>query len=874
MDPSKAYKSFHKYRQTINIFLLLLLFSQLLVLYISIKGIRVPSSILKTFITLPNDCKISFKDVNFKFPNRIQTEKIEVNLSKKLQVHVNNLTLVQGTYIPNSLESFSTLKAEMIKCNFIKSNHSIILSNVTVNVKRNHLNISLFIDTGKTLIKTKGRIKLSAILSNPERSNFNLDSLLTKIESFSNLIQKNLLDINPTNKVELLCVFEINENINFSLIQIDSSDTNSLISGLKTIGTFDLTNSKMYRISTQIENLRIPLPNTNIELEGTKIFLSKINSNSKDSRLHHFAKFNTNSIIFDGILNGSTSNLSISLNSYEDNSCLTIILDNNSSNCSNFLKLNSKDTAFSIVGFNNFVPDLLDFKIIKNNKKFDLFTGDLIKFDMNSFSNIDDSDFKNYISFYGNNVSVLDAPYGNYFGTGTLDENLNLTFKDVYGKMGHSSVQGKYSQEWSPYNYNFILNGQCNPTDINNWMGEWWSEIWTNFDFNVDNVPYGDFIISGAWGDESNHSTRGEINASNFKYKELGLTNSNIDINVDPKQTSLSFNLLEHSKGRIKGHVKIPRKAYHSELLNYKMIGDFPLNDGKKIFGNVVESFLDDFNLTSLIVETHGDVDIWSNNNNFPTTTDDDFHIFTHTDQNGSWNGIGFSNFNGIIKKEANSLTVDYPVIKSCSGNISLLIDSNLSNKFSNIDLKFSNLKAKELFDSFISYQSKTKKVPLSDKNSTSISKNGIVDFNIKATCTNFDFTSLNGTGKIKVKDKELSKIRLLGILSNGLDELPIPLPSGTLKFNTLEGLFEIENGIVTFDRLVLSGLLSKVLSSGNINLESGELNIKSKIQLIGNVPIISKIVQIADPLAVFAEIKITGPWNDPKWEFLINPIK
>ena len=100
---------------------------------------------------------------------------------------------------------------------------------------------------------------------------------------------------------------------------------------------------------------------------------------------------------------------------------------------------------------------------------------------------------------------------------------------------------------------------------------------------------------------------------------------------------------------------------------NYKMIGDFPLNDGKKIFGNVVESFLDDFNLTSLIVETHGDVDIWSNNNNFPTTTDDDFHIFTHTDQNGSWNGIGFSTFNGIIKKEANSLTVDYPVIKSCS---------------------------------------------------------------------------------------------------------------------------------------------------------------------------------------------------------------
>ena len=113
-----------------------------------------------------------------------------------------------------------------------------------------------------------------------------------------------------------------------------------------------------------------------------------------------------------------------------------------------------------------------------------------------------------------------------------------------------------------------------------------------------------------------------------------------------------------------------------------------------------------------------------------------------------------------------------------------------------------------------------------------------------------------------------------MGFLSNGLEQLPLPFPSGTLKFKKLEGLFVLENGLITFDRIVLSGLLSKVVSNGNINLKNGELNIKSKIQLIGNVPIISKIAQIADPLAVFAEIKITGPWNDPKWEFLLTQAK
>ena len=78
------------------------------------------------------------------------------------------------------------------------------------------------------------------------------------------------------------------------------------------------------------------------------------------------------------------------------------------------------------------------------------------------------------ITILGNNVSVLDAPDGNYSGSGTLNDNLSLTFTNAYGKMGNSQVQGTYSQEWSPLNYEFVLNGQCNPTDINNWMGEWW----------------------------------------------------------------------------------------------------------------------------------------------------------------------------------------------------------------------------------------------------------------------------------------------------------------------------------------------------------------------------------------------------------------
>lgn len=875
MDPNKAYDTFYKYRKKLNFCLVLLFFCQLLVLFISIAGIRIPSSFIQTFMTLPQDNTVSFKGVYFKLPKIIIAEKIELISKKNYVIQLKNLTISSKDYIPSTFESFSTLNANIIKCTFLKSKKFISLKNIAACVEKNYLKLSFEVNSEKTLIKMKGKINLTKFSNNTKKQKSNLVSIFTEIEKYNNLIQQKLYEINTTNFIELVCVFDIDENIKIDIVQVSSKDTNSVISGFKSTATFDSTNGRINRISTQIEKLRLPLFNSSVELHKSNFFLSDTSNNQKDSAFNYFANFSSNSINFEGLIKASTSNLFLNINSYDEYINTVLILDNNSSNCSNFIKWNPADSTFSFDGFNNLIPNLLDFKIIKNEKLLNFFRGDLIKIGVNSFSNIKEPNFKNYITIIGNNLSVLDAPPGNYLVTGILNDNLSLTFSNAYGKMGDCEVQGTYSQEWTPLNYELVLNGQCNPTDINNWMGKWWREIWTDFEFNVDDVPLGDFIISGTWGKESSHNTVGEIKASNYKYKGLDLTNSNIKINVDAKQTSLFLNQIEHSGGVIEGRVKIPRKAAHqSELVNFKMIGDFPLNDGKKILGDFSETFLDDFNLTSIKVDTHGDIDMQSNNYDFPTTTDNDFQLITDTDKNGSWNGIKFSSFKGTIKKESNSLLVDFPTIQTCSGNISLLIDSNLSNKFSNINLKTSNLKINELFNSIISYQSKTKTVLLTNKNSTSISENGIVDFSINATCTDFDFTSLNGTGKIKIKDKELSKIRLLGLLSNGLDQLPLPFPSGTLKFSALEGLFELENGLITFDSVILSGLLSKVISNGNINLENGELNINSKIQLVGNVPIISKIAQIADPLAVFAEIKITGSWNDPKWEFLLTPTK
>jgi len=82
VDPKKAYKTFYKYRKKLNFFLLIIFFLQVLILFVSIKGIIIPNSFLNTFITLPKDNALSFKGVYFKLPKIINAKEIEL-ISKK-----------------------------------------------------------------------------------------------------------------------------------------------------------------------------------------------------------------------------------------------------------------------------------------------------------------------------------------------------------------------------------------------------------------------------------------------------------------------------------------------------------------------------------------------------------------------------------------------------------------------------------------------------------------------------------------------------------------------------------------------------------------------------------------------------------------------
>jgi hypothetical protein len=275
-------------------------------------------------------------------------------------------------------------------------------------------------------------------------------------------------------------------------------------------------------------------------------------------------------------------------------------------------------------------------------------------------------------------------------------------------------------------------------------------------------------------------------------------------------------------------------------------------------------------------VDSEGQIPISSKENNTTSQIRKEYSAHFNSSKKGSWNGIKYDEIKGTIKADSSQFDLNLPVVKMGEGLISVNLLSKFIEEMISFNVEIKNVKILDLYNSAIAYQNANGYGILTDFNASTPTDTGLIDLSLNSSGNSSDLMSFKGTGMIKLQDKQLSKVQLLGFISEGLSELPLPFPNGTLNFNKLEGLFELENGKILFDQLTLSGLLSKIVSKGHFDLKTGELDILSKIQIIGNIPIpiINQLAKLTDPLSMFAEIKISGNWQDPKWKLSINPLK
>ena len=134
---------------------------------------------------------------------------------------------------------------------------------------------------------------------------------------------------------------------------------------------------------------------------------------------------------------------------------------------------------------------------------------------------------------------------------------------------------------------------------------------------------------------------------------------------------------------------------------------------------------------------------------------------------------------------------------------------------------------------------------------------------------------AFSGEGRLKFDNPNLSEIHLLGPLNHLFSKKLNWSPS--ISFDRLESKFLFNKNEIISQESVLLGPSTKASIEGKIDLS--KKNIQSKIyfsfldyqQL--KVPILRHFVQIFQPVSKGFSVNISGPFSNPKWTLMFNPL-
>ena len=878
MNPLRAYDNIFKNKKKFTVLFLLIAILQILFLLICSTKLKIPNALKNLAVTaLTNQTNIKIENVFFQFPNYIEFEKISfLDEGMETRIAIHDLSIELNSIFPTTIQDFDKICVKKINYYSLESESDFKFSDLQLLSKSDHILVHLEINYHNSSLNVKGDLKYEILkkLTNFQKAENKTDIAYQNIQKHLQSLVNILRNQNYTN--HYISYFSIQNKLNLNVIQRDFPTKPSLTQGLKFFFLYDIFQEKIDYINLHVNEILFTSNNVKYNLIN---FLSKSHNISLFNSSYNLINNQTSvqNIKLSGLLSGQIENSSMTVTKQQDIIDVNLFIDNNNSTCSNNVIYNINNNTFLLNGNNEFVPFLSKFQISKTKDTVKFFDGEKLSMSFRSSKTPILSHYRNHVHLRAKQFSVTESPPGDYEAFGYLDENASVILDYIYGYMGDSIVYGEFSQKWNPLNYNFKIKGYCIPSNINAWLGDWWDKIWLDFKFSKKSIPFGYFNISGIWNVKTSNKTFGAVYGKDLFYKGLPINKSLLNVSVDRNRTRISSSNILHKFGKLSGYLSIPRNEFKSTApMTYSMAGVYPLNDGKIALGKVVEKYLNDFNVSRINIDSEGQFPISDIENNKTFQIRKEYSAHFSSSEKGSWNGIKFDKIKGNIKADSSKFDIKLPIVKMGEGVISVNLISKFVEEMISLNIEMKNVKILDLYNSAIAYQNANGDEISTDFSASTPTDTGLIDLSLKTRGNSSDLMSFKGTGMIKLQDKELSKVQLLGFISKGLSELPLPFPNGTLNFNKLEGLFELENGKVFFDQLTLSGLLSKIVSKGHLDLMTGELDILSKIQIIGNIPIpiINQLAKLTDPLSMFAEIKISGNWQDPKWKLSINPLK
>lgn len=858
----KIINKYLKYtRNFVILFLWIALSIQLMFLFASSYRITIPSYITNKLLSrvIDHNDKLKISNAHIIDFNKIKIDDLhwEENSSKikarDIQLEAvydpaifqNGLNITIGDL---TLESNGTLlKAENSRIKYYQKQINII-TQISTGQKRLHANI--FTDMLK-------------FLPSPKDQKFNLAKALDYTDDFFQFCSDSNFYLygQLTDRIELHAS---------SFNNLDEKSNN--VARLFYQSAYDL--SKKISLQLHSKTNKFSASNYTFSSDGLLVnFDANLDKQNNITGINQ-SKLSFNSITLNGPISGEIPGILFSAHSFKkDQTTFNIFTDSNDQKISLAIE---KDEMPRFSGFFKLNPDSLKLFADMSYGKTKIIDGDKLNIILQSKDKSEENGGICNFNVAADNFSALETPPGNFIFNGNINPEFSIFIHSAYGKFGASEAFGKYEQHWDPLEYKFTLEGNCLPTDINPWLGLWWSRIWEDFSFGRES-PYGKFTISGIWGGPSgNCLTSGLIRGKDIVYRDLKFTDSSLNISVEDSFTTVHCENLSHSTGDLSGSLTFSPKTHVNPHFEFKLKGQYPLNEGRGIFDSQTKKVLQEINCSVVDIEGEGTVFYDKS-----STTEDDnqthFSLSLNSNDEIKYKNIPIQSLSGNVSRKEGLLTLDLPTLLIAKGQGTLFAkEVSKASKLVQANLKLESASFSELSNIFEPLTLDASSPVDEDLASASIKRNGLISLNFSGIGPSDNPNQFEGTGAISLNDLDIGRINLLGGIRKNLGRFNLPLPSDALRFNSLFIPYRVENETLLFDNFELAGPISRISGAGTCDINSQSVEIDADFQLLGgvNIPVVKQIISIADPITKLTQIKISGPFSNPDWEIQISPIR
>jgi len=877
MKPHEAYNSIKKKKKPLNIFLFIILGFQILFIFLLDLNIPIPSFATKAFVSVIADGdSILIENLEYKFPSKFRAKKVILlsNENSDFQFYNVEIELDLPKIIFNELHLVRKLNIDNIS--FSRNGDTLLIKDTKLSLNKFNYFLKTKIFFNKVSIDIFGLINAKSLKELSRHLSLNIfssDDRYNDTIAFKHLFDERF-------NFDLQSVFTLNNELEIRLSQVEKLSQKEMFREfIGKINTKVVEEKLVIEKNLCLKDFKFENPISFLNIERIDLQNRLIFANDIDTQIDHSSSFISPRI--EGVFSGQLPDGFVCISgSLKD---CSIFLFNDSEYCESFLSIDKSNNELKFLGNTSLVPKNCKLMFTNTRGSRKLISGDSLNLKINSSSSSLKVEELLQFDVTANNFSVLESPYGNFLCKGTISENLDIFVYNAFGDFGSSMVEGNFTQRWNPAYYQFIVDGSCQPTDLNQWMPSWWEGIWLDFNFTKD-VPLGSFDIKGIWGENTTEAhTSGKVDSKDFSFRDMEFKNSTIEVSVDYNETLVNCLELTHEKGTISGSLKFPRRNAQSPyFLEFEFNGDYPLEKGRNVLGETVKSQISELNASLIDCEVKGKIC-----RSDTSKTDHEIEIQISSAEDFQFKGIKIDEIKGLISYRNNLTSGNFDQLGFAGGRSSLSFDINNSN---NSDTIFLNMNLKDMnTHRFINsltpemkvFNSPDKKFQEPDSKIEFEDNNGSFDLSLQAVGPLSNLLQFKGSGIFELKQKNLSQIDIFTPLLSVFDKftlsafdklklLPLlqnlKLPFISVSFETLNAVFTIDHENIHFSPLALNGAISSISSKGDLNLSNGELDLTGRINPAGNLPI-PGLKEITDPFSKIVEFKVSGPWHNPKVE-------